>query len=207
MPCRTLQFWHIPPINRGCSRVTLRLPQEMQMSAGRREDVTPQPLIPSHLLMLSQQTLTPVSGSQQLQHVCPPSPPSPKPLAPLEPLQRDREQPRDSRAALPAPPCPCPGPQQTSLPHSMLMLVTPAMGSVPKVPISIWASTGARQAKMGQACPPTPWAPSVSPNPLCATQLCSQNWCPAKEIPSAPALMLGTAPRSPSMFLHFCRTS
>lgn len=29
----TLQFWHIPPMKRGCSRVTLRLPQEMQMSA------------------------------------------------------------------------------------------------------------------------------------------------------------------------------
>lgn len=33
-PPRTLQFWHIPPMNRGCSRVTLRLPQEMQISGG-----------------------------------------------------------------------------------------------------------------------------------------------------------------------------
>lgn len=36
--CRgpTLQFWHIPPTKRGCSRVTLRLPQEMQMSGKPR---------------------------------------------------------------------------------------------------------------------------------------------------------------------------
>lgn len=33
----TLQFWHIPPIKRGCSRVTLRLPQEMQMSREQRK--------------------------------------------------------------------------------------------------------------------------------------------------------------------------
>ena len=33
----TLQFWHIPPVKRGCSRVTLRLPQEMQMSREQRE--------------------------------------------------------------------------------------------------------------------------------------------------------------------------
>lgn len=32
----TLQFWHIPPMKRGCSRVTLRLPQEMQMSEKQR---------------------------------------------------------------------------------------------------------------------------------------------------------------------------
>lgn len=28
----TLQLWHIPPMKSGCSRETLRLPQEMQMS-------------------------------------------------------------------------------------------------------------------------------------------------------------------------------
>lgn len=33
----TLQFWHIPPMKRGCSRVTLRLPQEMQMSGKQRK--------------------------------------------------------------------------------------------------------------------------------------------------------------------------
>lgn len=29
----TLQLWHIPPANSGCSRLTFRLPQEIQMSA------------------------------------------------------------------------------------------------------------------------------------------------------------------------------
>ena len=35
--CPTLQFWHIPPMKRGCSKVTLRLPQEMQMSGEQRK--------------------------------------------------------------------------------------------------------------------------------------------------------------------------
>lgn len=46
--CPTLQFWHIPPMKRGCSKVTLRLPQEMQMSGEERKQSVIEGA-PSHL--------------------------------------------------------------------------------------------------------------------------------------------------------------
>lgn len=46
--CPTLQFWHIPPMKRGCSKVTLRLPQEMQMSGEQRKQSVIEGA-PSHL--------------------------------------------------------------------------------------------------------------------------------------------------------------
>lgn len=56
----TLQLWHIPPANSGCSRLTLRLPQEIQMSEeGQVLHVRNKTLLLLH---------TAVTGLQQLRH-------------------------------------------------------------------------------------------------------------------------------------------